>query len=140
MEKIVTSERPLKLTVEIVGGGALQVGDKLQICARRTYGYKDAMEQPYRKQKLRCQQEYVITEEDLDKRFLTITTDDSIDEWLFHNDRRQTSAYFDCSSAFYMRIKRITKYAADKECDAIFSNIITVWKTYNKETKEVNIK
>lgn len=140
MEKIVTSERPLKLTVEIVGGGALQVGDKLQICARRTYGYRDAMEQPYRKQKLRCQQEYVITEEDLDKRFLTITTDDSIDEWLFHNDRRQTSAYFDCSSAFYLRIKRVTKYAADKECDAIFSNVVTVWKTYNKETKEVNIK
>lgn len=139
-EKIVSVNRPLKLTVEIVGGGALQVGDKLQICARRTYGYKNALDLSYRKQKLRCQQQYEITEEDLDKKFLTITTDGSVDRWLFKNDRKQSSAYFDCSSAFYMRIKRVTQYAGGKECDAIFSNIVTVWKTFNKETKVVNLK
>ena len=71
---------------------------------------------------------------------MTITTDGSVDRWLFKNDRKQSSAYFDCSSAFYMRIKRVTQYAGGKECDAIFSNIVTVWKTFNKETKVVNLK
>ena len=88
--KIVNEENPLKLRVEIVGGGALQVGDRVQICAKRTYGYKDVNGMPYRKQKLRQQCGHEITEEDLDKRFLTISTDSVVDGWLFKNDRNST--------------------------------------------------
>lgn len=147
-DKIVDDmDNPLKLTVEIVGGGALQVGDSLQICAKRTYGYKKADGvNTYRKQKLRYQQEYVITEDDLDKRFLTITTDGSIDKWLFKNNRNRTignEGLIDTLSPFYLRIKRpIYKETSDGyvPVDANFSNIVTVWKTYNLTTGEVSIK
>lgn len=144
--KIVNEENPLKLRVEIVGGGALQVGDRVQICAKRTYGYKDVNGMPYRKQKLRQQCGYEITEEDLDKRFLTISTDSVVDGWLFKNDRNSTiggGGEINTLSAFYLRIKRpIYKQVGGDtvEVDAIFSNVITVWKTYNFNTNQVSIK
>lgn len=138
--KIVDTDNPLTLSVEIVGGGALQEGDKLQICVRRTYGYK-RNDMPYRKQKLRAVCTYDITNEDIDKRFLSINTN-RVNSWLFYNDRNSTiNGEIDTQSAFYLRIKRVTKYQGDgNECDAIFSNIVTVWKTYNRHTHEVNIK
>ena len=141
--KVVNGAKPMKLTVEIVGGGALQVGDKLQICAKRTYGYKDAMQNSYRKQKLRKQQEYTITEEDLGKRFLVITTGSNPNPWLFKNDRNNSfyKQQIDTVSPFYLRIKRATAYSSGGvESNAIFSNVVTVWKTYNNLSKEVNIK
>jgi hypothetical protein len=138
--KIVSADNPLKLSVEIVGGGALQEGDKLQICVKRTYGYKKGDPAiPYRKQKLRQMCSYDITAEDLNKRFLTISTDDRVGSWMSYNDRHRQDD--DTLSAFYLRIKRVTKYNDDgTECDATFSNIVTVWKTYNPYTNEVNIK
>lgn len=137
--KVVSADNPLTLSVEIVGGGSLQAGDKLQICAKRTYKYSDRQ---IKKQKLRQQLTKEITYEDIGKRFLTITTNDTVDGWLFKNDRNSTiNSELDTQSAFYLRIKRVTKYNGDgDECDAIFSNIVTVWKTYNPNTYEVNIK
>lgn len=137
----VTPSDPLTLTVEIVGGGALQVGDKLQICAKRSYGYKKLVHgeyEPYYKQKLRCQWQREITEEDLGKRFLTITTGNNVNQWLYKNDRYGMTHTL---SPFYMRIKRVSKYSdGGAECDAIFSNVATVWKTYNGNSHTVNIK
>lgn len=140
MDKTVNDENPLKLRVEIVGGGALQVGDRLQICVKRTYGYKDINNMPYRKQKLRMQCEYEICEDDLGKRFLTVTTD-FVQGWLFKNDRNRADT--NSLSAFYLRIKRpIYKETANGylPVDAIFSNVITVWKAYNQHTNELSIK
>ena len=68
----------LKFTIEIVGGGALQVGDAIQICRMSKYGgcsgntaYEGINQYHPPKRKLRRLFEYVITEEDLNKRFIT---------------------------------------------------------------------
>ena len=114
-----------RFTVENLGGGTLQAGDKLQICCRRKY--------PGGKKKLRKMTEYEITEEDINQRFLKIEVDpngrgDGAEKWLFRNDRKEG----DTLSAMYFRLKRVTKYSDKdgRECDAIFSNVETVWKTY----------
>ena len=112
-----------RFTVENLGGGTLQAGDKLQICCRRKY--------PGGKKKLRRMIEYEITEEDINQRFLKIEVDpigDGAEKWLFRNDRKEG----DTLSAMYFRLKRVTKYSDSdgRECDAIFSNVETVWKTY----------
>lgn len=113
-----------RFTVENLGGGTLQAGDKLQICCRRKY--------PGGKKKLRKMTEYEITEEDINQRFLKIEVDPNrrggAEKWLFRNDRKEG----DTLSAMYFRLKRVTKYSDSDgmECDAIFSNVETVWKTY----------
>lgn len=112
-----------RFTVENLGGGTLQAGDKLQICCRRKY--------PGGKKKLRKMIEYEITEEDIKQRFLIIEVDpisDGTEKWLFRNDRKGHNTL----SAMYFRLKRVTKYSDSdgKECDAIFSNVETVWKTF----------
>lgn len=114
-----------RFTVENLGGGTLQAGDKLQICCRRKY--------PGGKRKLRKMIEYEITEEDINQRFLKIEVDPNrrgsgAEKWLFRNDRKEG----DTLSAMYFRLKRVTKYSDSdgKECNAIFSNVETVWKTY----------
>lgn len=114
-----------RFTVENLGGGTLQAGDKLQICCRRKY--------PGGKKKLRKMIEYEITEEDINQRFLKIEVNPNgrgggAEKWLFRNDRKRG----DTLSAMYFRLKRVTKYSDKngRECDAIFSNVETVWKTY----------
>lgn len=111
-----------RFTVENLGGGTLQVGDILQICCKRTY--------PNKKQKLRMMEEYIITEEDINQRFLKIEVDPSeegVQKWLYRNNRIGNSSL----SAMYFRLKRVTAYGGDdRECNAIFSNIEEVWKTY----------
>lgn len=114
-----------RFTVENMGGGTLQVGDKLQICCKRKY--------PHGKQKLRKMAEYIITEDDLNYRFLKIEvdpTDESVQKWLFRNNRAGGGG--GTLSAMYFRLKRVTAYNNDgEECNAIFSNVETVWKTYS---------
>lgn len=138
---ILSDTNPLNFTVEIIGGGALQVGDKLQICVRRTYGYKNESLY-YKKQKLRQMVEIAVTEEDLNRRFLTVSVSNAntvTNQWLFKNDRLTNNPI--SLSPIYLRIKRITKYNTDgDECDATFSNVVTVWKTYNTQTNKVAIK
>ncbi len=114
-----------RFTVENLGGGTLQAGDKLQICCRRKY--------PGGKKKLRKMAEYEITEEDINQRFLKIEVNPNVrgggaEKWLFRNDRKEG----DTLSAMYFRLKRVTKYSDSdgRECDAIFSNVETVWKTF----------
>lgn len=122
----------LHFTVEIVGGGPLKVGDAIQMCSKKTYpgckgnGYR-------RRQKLRRFKEYVITEEDLDKRFITIhiENDDDIGlRDLFHNGRADTNKY----SPIYFKIRRPKGKLQDNNSgmtvDAEFSNVVTVWKSY----------
>ena len=142
----VTDTRPMTLTIEIVGGGVLQVGDRLQVCVRRKYNYAvggDHREGTFSKWKLRRREEYVITEEDLNKRFLSIPvyrTSQCGPDWLFKNDRCMAGS-MNTLSPFYMRIKRVTKYSENgAEADAIFSNVLTLWKTMNLNDGYVTIK
>lgn len=112
-----------RFTVENLGGGTLQAGDKLQICCRR--------KNPGGKRKLRQMTFYEITEEDINQRFLKIEVDpneETVQKWLFKNDR---VGKHHTMSAMYFRLKRAIKYDGNgKECDAIFSNVETVWKTF----------
>ena len=122
----------LHFTVEIVGGGPLKVGDAIQMCSKKTYPGCRGNEYR-RRQKLRRFKEYVITENDLDKRFITIhiENDDDIGlRDLFHNGRTDTNKY----SPVYFRIRRPKGRLQDNDSgmtvDAEFSNVVTVWKSY----------
>ena len=132
---------PFTFTVEIVGGGALQEGDLLQICVRRKYLYKGKGS----KWKLRKVVQREITSEDIGKRFLTITVslEDVVNHgnWLFRNDRKaRPDGSVDTLSYMYFRIKRVTNYYDGDECDAIFSNVEKVAKTYHYDFNKLNIK
>lgn len=121
-----------RFTVENLGGGTLQVGDKLQICCRRRYTGG--------KYKLRQMAERLITEEDIGQRFLKIEVPNAefaSEKWLFKNDRNGPPTL----SAMYFRLKRVTAYnESGFECNAIFSNVEQVWKTYNLDSHVLNIK
>jgi hypothetical protein len=68
-----TYDAKLKFTIEIVGGGPLQVGDTIQICRMGKYGVsldKNGQKHPA-KRKLRSMFDYEVTEDDLDSRFIT---------------------------------------------------------------------
>lgn len=116
-----------RFTVENMGGGTLQEGDKLQICCRRTF--------PNGKWKLRKMAEREITyDDDIGKRFLKIEVnpdDERNHNWLFRNDRVGGGT----KSSMYFRLKRVTKTVwtsndEEIECNAIFSNVEEVKKTY----------
>ena len=127
-----------RFTVENMGGGTLQVGDKLQICCRRKYSNK--------KIKLRKMAEYILTEEDLNSKFLKIEvdpSDENVWKWLFRNDKYDSGA--GTLSAMYFRLKRVTAWNdSGEECNAIFSNVEQVWKTYSTHYEDgeyiLNIK
>ena len=123
-----------RFTIENMGDGTLQVGDRLQICCKRSY--------PHGKVKLRKMLEYVIQEKDLNSRFLKIEVDrfDPIHrKWLYRNDRRGET--HSTLSSLYFRLKRATSFDEDgKENNAIFSNVEQVWKTYDVTTFQLWIK
>lgn len=143
-----TEGNPFTFTVEIVGGGDLKEGDLLQICVRRKYLYKDKESEVIKhKWKLRSVVQREITNEDFGKRFLSINVTlgsvESNGNWLFRNDRNplNSDGTIDTHSYMYFRIKRVTQYGDDgKECNAIFSNVEKVAKTYAPHTKHLTIK
>ena len=147
---VVSEENPLKLTVEIVGGGPLQVGDALQACVRKSYKYgiynKDGECLGSRaKHKLRRFAQYTITEDDIGKRFLTLTLTarqgTSEEHALFHSGGQNQA---DNLSTIYLRIRRpkgaLQDNTSGMTVDAEFSNIVTIWKRYCSEVKTVTIK
>ena len=134
-----SEDNPFTFTVENMGGGTLQVGDKLQICSMRHYRKKDKYENHYKKQRLRKMVEYEITENDIDKRFLTITLKaDDDTRWLFYNNCASAPTTL---SAIYFRLKRVTSYdPGGTENNAIFSNEVKVWKKSNLMYRRLIIK
>jgi hypothetical protein len=137
---------PFTFTVEIVGGGELKEGDLLQICVRRKYWkkIKDTEEDFRHKWKLRKVVQREITAEDIGKRFLSINVTPadvtSKGKWMFRNDRKTSNV--DTHSYMYFRIKRVTKWSdtTGEECDAIFSNVEKVAKTYEYSINKLTIK
>ena len=133
---------PLYFNVEIVGGGALQVGDTLQLCTRRSFMGCEA--NGYRaKYKLRKFAEYEITDDDLKKRYLTVATHlagDSVPTELYHDGKAVSG---DPLSPIYIRIRRpkgdLQNNDSGKTVDASFSNIVTVWKIHYREAREIKI-
>ena len=128
-----TSEENLKFTIEIVGGGALQVGDAIQLCRMGHYGVwiEPITGKVYpQKRKLRRLFEYTITEEDLDKRFITFEV-----PW---NDKKAIKLFTKWSTkgvndkTIYFRIRRPKgqinsgNNGGGMTVDAEFSNVVSI--------------
>ena len=127
------TEENLKFTIEIVGGGALQVGDTLQICRMGTYGgisEESGKKARPKKKKLRRYFEYVITKEDLDKRFITfeVSYEDRKTRKMF----TRWDAFGVNDKSIYFRIRRPKgemngdKQGIEMTVDAEFSNVVSV--------------
>lgn len=137
-------EYPVQFTVEVIAG-SLQVGDALQICGMRTFC--ESPKNLTKKRKLRRFAEYVITEDDLDKRVLTLTVNPTKNALahLGHNNRQSGGP-----SIYYFRIRRPTGQLQANESgmtvNAKFSNVVPVSMlnvvgSVNEETggKEIKI-
>lgn len=117
-------EYPVQFMVEIIAG-SVQVGDTLQICAMRTFGVSNANQM--KKKKLRRFAEYVITEDDLDKRFLTLTVPPTkkVFAYIKHNNMSLGGP-----GIFYFRIRRpkgqLQANDSGMTVDAKFSNVVPV--------------
>jgi hypothetical protein len=143
----VDATTPLKLTVEIVGGGALQVGDQLQVCHQKRFNGSQA--NGYRrKYKLQRFAEYVVTEEDLDKQYLTVSIVckfGGLDTKLKHAYR---GLFHDGMAGeiapLYLRIRRPKGSLQDNDSgqtvDAEFSNVVTIWKRAIRGMQTIRIQ
>lgn len=68
---VISADNPLTITVEITSG-ALQVGDQLQLCARKLYTYQKDETSRERRYKLRAFMNYEISESDLTRKHLML--------------------------------------------------------------------
>ena len=124
----------LQFVIEVLGGGALQVGDTVQICSMRTFGKAPA--NSAKRRKLRRFAEHVVTEDDLDKRFLTVTVFPTTNAHyhLGHNNTRQENRMV----PIYFRIRRpkgdLQNNESNMTVDAEFSNVVPVWISYYSAT------
>lgn len=138
--QVVSDQYPLSLTFEVIGG-TLKEGDYLQLCARRKYKKtyfkttEDGTETAVIKRmwRLRQMKQIQIGTVSNKTRFLTIKLD-SDDSWLYKNNYAHTPSEISSGavklSPFYARVKRVTHVTGEVEDDAIFSNVVTLWKTY----------
>lgn len=128
LSEVSGAESSVQFTVEIIAG-SVQVGDTLQICGMRTFCA--SAKNPAKKRKLRRFAEYVIAEEDLDKRFLTLTVPPTKNAFahLGHNNRQSGGP-----AIFYFRIRRpigdLQTNDSGMTVDAKFSNVVPVSMMY----------
>jgi len=133
---LISEDNPLVITVEIIDG-ELQVGDQVQICTRQLFTY-DAGRR--RKMRLRKQWYVTITEENVNHRFIFVpvaVVSTQVGQRLFRTDSASPSTK--TLSALYVRVRRPV-YNDGTEVDGLFSNIVTVWKRYNRGTGKIYIK
>ncbi len=133
---LIGGDNPLIFTVEIIDG-QLQVGDQVQICTRQLFTYDQGRR---RKMRLRKQWYTAITEQNVDNRFIFVSAGDSSDDnarRLFRTDSASMSTK--TLSALYVRVRRPV-YNDGTEVSGLFSNIVTVWKRYNRGTSKIYIK
>lgn len=133
---IIGPDNPLNFTVEIIDG-KLQVGDQVQICTRQLFTYDEGRR---RKIRLRKQWYTTITEETVKERFIFVSAGHSTDanaRRLFRTDSASMSTK--TLSPLYVRVRRPV-YKDGTEVSGLFSNIVTVWKRYNRGTGKIYIK
>ena len=81
-----------------------------------------------------------ITEENVKEKFIFVHAGDSTDanaKRLFRTDSASPSTK--TLSALYVRVRRPV-YKDGTEVDGRFSNIVTVWKRFNRGTRKIYIK
>jgi hypothetical protein len=126
----------IKFTIEIVSG-TVQPGDALQLCGMKWFGAwmsKDGSRSHPKKKKLRRFAEHTISEEDVGKRFITMTISGENKKAL----RLFTHSEYNGGhiSPIYFRIRRpkgemnAGDGGGEMTIDADFSNVVTVWKSY----------
>lgn len=133
---IISAENPLVFTVEIIHG-QLQVGDQVQICTRQLFTYDQGRR---RKMRLRKQWYTTITEQNVNNRFIFVSIAEpstQLGQRLFKTDSASPSTK--TLSALYIRVRRPV-YQDGTEVDGLFSNIVTVWKRFNRGTSRIYIK
>lgn len=133
----ISTENPLIFTVEIIAG-KLQPGDQVQICTRQLFTYDEGRR---RKMRLRKEWETVITESDVNSRFIFVSVAESPTkkgQRLFKTGSASTGTK--TLSPLYIRVRRPILSDDGIDRDGTFSNIETVWKRYNRETGKIYIK
>ena len=135
------TDYPVYLTVEIVSG-KLQVGDQLQLCRTMTFMGSNANNHKA-KIKLKRVAEYVATEDDLDRKFLTLTLNASMDGKVYRAFFRDGTGEGTPvnASPLYLRIRRpkgdLQSNDSGQTVDASFSNVITIWKRYHRGSGQI---
>ena len=133
---IITEDNPLIFTVEIIHG-ELQAGDQVQICTRQLFTYDDGRR---RKIRLRRVWEVEITDSMVKDRFIFIPVAEPPTkraQRLFKTGGASPGTK--TLSPLYVRVRRPV-HVDGTEVDGLFSNIVTVWKRYNRSTGKIYIK
>lgn len=117
----ISQDNLLTLTAEVIGGN-LQVGDVLQLCAMRLYTYwnEDGTGR-IRKYKMRTFCNHEVTEEDLGKRYIPITIENS---YQLQNLLRGGGRYNSTVHNYYTKYMRIRREHPDNPDNALFSNAV----------------
>ena len=132
----ISKDNPLIFTVEIIDG-KLQPGDQVQICTRQLFTYDQGRR---RKMRLRKEWQTVITESDVNSRFIFVPIAESPTmkgQRLFKTGA--SSPGTKTLSPLYVRVRRPI-FVDGTEVDGLFSNIETVWKRYHLATSKIYIK
>lgn len=132
----ISVSNPLIITVEIING-KLQVGDQVQICTRQLFTYDTGR---HRKMRLRNQWSVRITEENVNSRFIFVSIPEDSNmpsQRLFKTGSGSESTK--TLSPLYVRVRRPV-YNSYSEVDGLFSNVVTLWKRYNRSTNKIYIK
>ena len=137
-----TEDNIFYFCVEVIGGGAVQQNDSLELCAMRTC--KRAAREHNggaKRQRLRkLFSHYVATFDQPKWLALAVGGDSKHVGQLFSNDRKDTTKY-GCRSNLYLRIRRpIYQEGTSKEIDAKFSNTIMLDKSYSVLTRKLTFK
>lgn len=126
----------LIISVEIISG-KLQVGDQVQVCTRNLFTYDQGRR---RKMRLRKQWQVIITESNVEERFIFIPIGGDSENANCSRLFNSNSASGGTLSPLYIRVRRPVFDADGQEVDGLFSNIETVWKKYNPITNRIYIK
>lgn len=125
-------------TIEVLGGGRVRLGDYLELCAMRTSKRPQSDRSAgFKRQRLRHIARKVIT--DTEFKYLTLVVASKDASQLFKNDRNAVSTG-NCRSNIYLRLKRPFLDEYGIENFAKFSNVITLQKSYDLETRHLAIK
>ena len=134
---MISATNPLIFSVEIIHG-QLQVGDQVQICTRQLFTYDQGRR---RKMRLRKQWYTEITLDNVNNRFIFVSVGEETGnktQRLFKTNSLSNSTK--TLSPLYIRVRRPVFNENGSEVSGLFSNVITMWKRYDRSTSKIYIK
>lgn len=134
---IIGGLNPLIFTVEIIDG-KLKIGDEVQICTRQLFTYDQGRR---RKMRLRKQWYTTITSDNVNNRFIFVSVGEAAGDQgqrLFKTNGLSDSTK--TLSPLYIRVRRPVFNENGSEVSGLFSNIVTMWKRYDRSTSKIYIK